>query len=204
MSGLGTTDVGAMFAGAPAASSSAQSRPAALKGVLPPRTHRPSSPAADRAGDETAAREEAQPASPSSASRSRGQRQAQPAPGERGRLAVVYVTQEDLQWVAARRKATDLTNAQIVLLAVEAAAEQLPGVFKIRSQPRRTGMFAATAARTPRPAARHVQLGLNGVGAGDRAVLDRLVADVGAGSLSALVRAALLLARTADGTADAG
>lgn len=202
MSGLGTTDVGAMFAAAPAASSSGQSRPAALKGVLPPRDSRPPAPAEDPAGAGTAAGEQAQPSRP--AVRSRGQHRAQPAAGERGRLAVVYVTQEDLQWVAARRKATDLTNAQIVLLAVEAAAEQLPGVFKVRSQPARTGMFAATAARAPRAAARHVQLGLNGVGAGDRAVLDRLVADVGAGSLSALVRAALHLARTADGTASAG
>ena len=112
-------------------------------------------------------------------------------------MLVVYVSQADLEWVAQRRKATDLTNAQIVLGAIEAAAERLPGAFQ-RDRPGKAGrLFSTPTGQGAKPRERHVQLGLTGVLAGDRDVLDRLVTDTNAGSLSGLVRAALEIARSA-------
>jgi hypothetical protein len=110
-------------------------------------------------------------------------------------VLIVYVTPADLDWVAQRRKATDLTNAQIVLGAIEAAAADLPAKFRTPKAASRGSLFSASTAQPRRSRDRHVQLGLSGVLAGDRDVLDRLVADTGAGSLSALVRAALEFAR---------
>jgi hypothetical protein len=59
-------------------------------------------------------------------------------------------------------------------------------------------MFATSTQPSSRPRERHVQLGLYGVLASDREILDQLVADTGAPSLSALVRAALEIARTGE------
>jgi hypothetical protein len=194
--GLGATGVGELFAASPKAAG--QERAAGLQDVLVRK--RPAVIDSTPPADSPAELPEAAEAPAARGARQRRPQQPPQKAEQPGRLLVVYVTQEDLQWVSARRKAADLTNAQIVLSAVESAADRLPEVFRAASTPPRTGgMFAATAARAPKAGPRHVQLGLNGVPASDRAVLDQLVVDVGAGSVSALVRAALQLARAEGG-----
>lgn len=206
---LGTTGVGEMFATQPP-------RAAALAGALPPRPRlvqdAPDEPivaeseSADSVSEEDASSE--QQDEPSDSPPVDKERRARKAPAGRAAratkdeppqtrlLLVVYVTQEDLDWVAQRRKATDLTNAQIVLAAIETAAPKLADRLRPASpSPGRSSMFATPTAKSPRPKQRHVQLGLSGVLVSDREVLDRLVADTGAESMSALVRAALEVAR---------
>ncbi|MGB8021357.1 MAG: hypothetical protein WCF04_09030 [Candidatus Nanopelagicales bacterium] len=95
-----------------------------------------------------------------------------------------------MDWVTRRRKTADLTNAQIVLSAIETTAERLAGEFKVAPRTK-SGLFATPTAPSQRTGERHVQLGLSGILPDDRAVLDRLVASTGAGSISALARAAL-------------
>lgn len=112
-------------------------------------------------------------------------------------LVVVYILPEDADWVTQQRRETALTNAQIVLTAIEASVPQLAAQFEQR--PAASGRLFATLARSENAGAgtgeRYVQLGLRGIAPEDREILASLVAETRAGSLSALVRAALRLAR---------
>jgi hypothetical protein len=194
---LGNTDVGELFA-KPA------SRAAGLTGALAPR------PKLVRPVEETAPAEEQSPepaAEPAGARSPRGSRARKPSESESlptrdelatsRRLVLVYVTQADLDWVTRQRKETDRTNAQVVLASIESCADQLAAEFRA-STPRASGMFAIPTAPGERGKERHVQLGLSGILPADRDVLGKLVADTDAGSLSALVRAALKLSRQAE------
>lgn len=192
MSGrLGSTDVGEMFSAPPA-------RAAGLSGTLAPRPHlvRPAEQPSPKEDPEPAAAEAPSRSSAHSDRRPRKHtdpQSAAPAHGEPSPsrpLLIVYVTQSDLRWVTRRRKATDLTNAQIVLSAIETTSEQLADEFKVAPRAK-SGLFATPTASSQRTGERHVQLGLSGILPDDRAVLDRLVAGTGAGSISALARAAL-------------
>ena len=194
---LGNTDVGELFA-KPA------SRAAGLTGALAPR------PKLVRPVEETAPAEEQSPepaAEPAGARSPRGSRARKPTESESlptrdelatsRRLVLVYVTQADLDWVTRQRKETDRTNAQVVLASIESCADQLAAEFRA-STPRASGMFSIPTAPGERGKERHVQLGLSGILPADRDVLGKLVADTDAGSLSALVRAALKLSRQAE------
>ena len=200
---LGNTDVGELFA-KPAP------RAAGLTGALAPR------PKLVRPVEEAAPAEEQSPepaAEPAAGARSpRGSRARKPTESESlptrdelatsRRLVLVYVTQADLDWVTRQRKETDRTNAQVVLASIESCADQLAAEFRA-STPRSSGMFSIPTAPGERGKERHVQLGLSGILPADRDVLRKLVADTDAGSLSALVRAALKLSRQAE-SANAG
>jgi hypothetical protein len=196
---LGNTDVGELFA-KPA------SRAAGLTGALAPR------PKLVRPVEETAPAEEQPPelaAEPVGARSQRGSRARKPTESESlptrdelatsRRLVLVYVTQADLDWVTRQRKETDRTNAQVVLASIESCADQLAAEFRA-STPRASGMFSIPTGPGERGKERHVQLGLSGILPADRDVLGKLVADTDAGSLSALVRAALRLSRRAEST----
>lgn len=195
MSRLGNTDVGDMFGKTP-------SRASGLAGALGPRPRlvRPVNDSDLDAQPNPEPDGTAEPPAP----RAKASRPKK-APGtERAttseelatsrRLVVVYVTQEDSDWVTQQRKATDRTNAQVVLAAIESAAPQLATVLK-PAAPHRSGMFSTPTTPGERGKERHVQLGLSGILPSDRDVLDNLVSDTGAGSLSALVRASLKLSR---------
>lgn len=200
MSRLGTTDVGEMFGKAP-------SRASGLTGTLAPRP-RLVSPEADSASPATNAESEIErdvggETTPEPRTthpkKSAGSEpiQARDESATSRRLVVVYVSQEDSDWVTLQRKTTDRTNAQVVLAAIESTATRLAAEFTAAA-PRPSGMFSTPTTPIERHNERHVQLGLSGILPSDREVLDRLVNDTGAGSLSALVRAALRLHRQAD------
>lgn len=114
-------------------------------------------------------------------------------------IVVVYILPEDAQWIAEQRRLSERTNAQVVLGAIEATADRLAEQFR-PAPTHRTGLFATLARPGTGERERHVQLGLRGILAEDRAVLAEMVATSGAGSLSALVRAALRLTRSEAGS----
>lgn len=194
MSGLGQTGVGDLFA-APA------SRASGLAGALGPR-RRPLAPVDDLDVDDQPSPEPdraTEPASEPKAPRpKKAPTPARPATGDEQvssrSLVVVYVTQEEFDWVGQQRKATDRTNAQVVLAAIESAAPRLASVLK-PAAPAPTGMFSTPTTPGERGKERYVQLGLRGILPSDRDLLDKLVTDTGAGSLSALVRTALQVSR---------
>ena len=201
---LGDTGVGELFATTP-------KRAAGLAGSLAPRPRLapvPAAPADDtasvEAGPGPASTAQVEPAAtrdserrPRKAPSARASRAAKDQADSRV-LIVVYVTQADLDWIGQQRKATDRTNAQITLSAIETAAPKLSGRVHPTPAASRKGMFATSTQPSSRPRERHVQLGLYGVLASDREILDQLVADTGAPSLSALVRAALEIARAGE------
>lgn len=193
MSRLGNTGVGEVFARPPA-------RTSGLQGKLAPRPQLVPAPPAEivevPAAIEPPVTTPISPTRPSSP-RERGSGAASPDPEPRRAtttrpMTLVYVTQSDRAWIAEER-ASGRTTAQIVLAAIEAHADQLPAQFR-SSSPKAQGMFTtSTAAQAPREP--YVQLGMSGIVASDLAVLTKLVEDVNAPSLSALVRAALRLER---------
>lgn len=109
-------------------------------------------------------------------------------------IVVVYILPEDAEWIAEQRRLSERTNAQVVLAAIEQTAARLPDEFR-PTPPTHTGLFATLAQPAVGERERHVQLGLRGILPQDRAVLADMVTATGAGSLSALVRAALRLTR---------
>ena len=179
-------------------------RAAGLSGTLGPRprlvpSEDASTPVTETADDMPVPARDSGGSKPSRKARSTGteaggeaKQDAVPAPARR--LVVVYVTQADFDWIVQRRKTTDLTNAQIVLQAIEDWADHLPGQFH-KPTTKKAGLFSTPTTPGHRPRERHVQLGLNGILPDDRQTLDRLVVESGAGSLSALVRGALALSQ---------
>lgn len=201
---LGNTGVGELFSKPPA-------RASGLAGTLGPRPHlvpapEPTPPESPQDAEVLDAPSPAPAVAPSGgkeararkASTPRPDRQPKDEPAQARRLVVVYVTQADFEWVSQRRKATDLTNAQIILAAIEAAAPELPERFRTKTSAAGSRMFATPTSAPLRSRERHVQLGLAGILTSDRETLDRLVADTGAQSLSALVRAAVSIARAGE------
>lgn len=211
MSRLGATDVGELFS-----KPAGKGRASGLAGTLAPRRAEvPPAPEPSDSIPETTST--APPANPARAARTT-ERTARTTPARkpaesapvapetvdvteaRGggvatsqQLVVVYILPEDAEWITAQRKRTSLTNAQVVLAAIEQTAGQLPAALA-PAPAARVGMFSTLA--KPKPSGdRHVQLGLRGILPEDREVLSSLVEQTGAGSLSALVRAALRLAR---------
>lgn len=194
MSGkLGDTGVGELFATKPGRASS-------LTGTLAAKP-RPAHPEPTSSADGPAARHQVTPTStPSqrrSAPSSNRPSEPKPAPPASSAVTVVYVTQEDIDWIARQRQASGRTSAQVVLTALEQHLDELTNQFASSPAPvRNTGLFATLSRPQPVVSPRHVQFGLRGIPAEDRRVLEQLVAETGAGSLSALVRRALFLARS--------
>ena len=200
MSGLGNTGVGEVFA-RPA------TRAAGLQGKLAPRPQLvpPPSSEADHTSSSADAPGQGEASKLERPARKRpaGVQEAGDAPPAPARstpvrsMTLVYVTDADRAWIAEQRM-SGRTTAQVVLAAIEAHAQNLPAQFRPLSGPARTGLFSTSTAAQP---AREplVQLGMSGILSSDLAVLSRLVEEANAPSLSALVRAALRLAREADG-----
>ena len=198
MSGLGNTGVGEVFARPP-------TRAAGLPGKLAPRPQLVPPPSDD---DDTSSAAEAvkrgasKPERPARKRPARGPLagDAPPAPLARSTpvrsMTLVYVTDADRSWIAEQRT-SGRTTAQVVLAAIEAHAPNLPEQFRQMSAPARTGLFQTST--TAQPAREPlVQLGMSGILSSDLEVLSGLVDEANAPSLSALVRAALRLARDSD------
>lgn len=187
---LGDTGVGEMFATKPG-------RASGLAGTLAPRPQL-APPLVPSTAPDTARPNPTSRRPPTEGSGRTRQPESKPAPPTSSAVTVVYVTQEDVDWIAGQRRATGLTSAQVVLAAVEQHVDQLGDQLTPEPAPvRKTGLFATLSRPQAGTRPRHVQFGLRGIATEDRRVLDRLVAETETGSLSALVRGALLLARTA-------
>ena len=176
MSGLPPVDLASAFG---------STRSAGLTGLLPPKTPQASE---NREGSstQTAATADAAPRAPKKTSKQpAASPPAKPKAGRR-RAVIVYVTPEQQRWlrehVAPGRTLTDIT-----LDTLEAHLEELTPT-STPDEP--TGLFTRSARPAPQPGVQ-VQLRMT---PRNSDVLDRLVAERGFPSRSALIRAALAAA----------
>ena len=178
MSGLPPVDLASAFG---------STRSAGLTGLLPTKTPPPSENAEESSSTQTAETTADAPRAPKKTSK---QPAATPPPAKpkvgRPRAVIVYVTPQQQRWLR-ERVAPGRTLTDITLDTLEAHLEELTPT-STPDEP--TGLFARSTRPAPQPGVQ-VQLRMT---PSNSDVLDRLVAERGFPSRSALIRAALAAA----------